>query len=169
MRPESDAKCYDCNYKWSKVTIGEGEQREQELEADVWKDMIAAGCGTARFEDSYESAWGIIGSLGDKHQAQVRLAHEIVNSKLRLDETQAGIALNTGIALNKDLKVLIKSQKEIRRLRELARNQNSKLAVQEMNEQLAEIEERIRQTSRQLRKMKTPFTRRVRLLFRSHG
>src|ERR1700733_2919024 len=69
--------------KWSKVTVEEGAQREQELKTDFWNDMIADGCETARFEDTYDSAWGIIGSLDDKHRAQVLLAHEIVDFKLR--------------------------------------------------------------------------------------
>ena len=154
--------------KWSKVTIEEGVQREQELKADFWKDMIDTGCGTARFEDSYDSAWRIIGSLGDKHRAQVQLAHEMVNSNLRLNETQAGITLNTGIPLNKDLKKLLKSQKDYM-LRELAQNQDNELVVQKMNRQRAEIEVKIRQIEDQLREMKIPFARRIRMFFKGRG
>jgi hypothetical protein len=103
--------------KWSEVKIEQGERREQQLKTKFWKDMIDAGCGTARFEDTYDSAWSIIGSLSDKHRAQVQLSHEIVDSKRRLNETRAGIALD------EDLKEMNKSRKETaRRVRELARN-----------------------------------------------
>ncbi|KIM82896.1 hypothetical protein PILCRDRAFT_820190 [Piloderma croceum F 1598] len=150
--------------KWNKVRIEEGIQREQELKAGYWKDMIDAGCGTAHFEGTYGSAWNIIGSLGNKNGAQVELAHEIVHSKLPLNETQAGIALD------EDPKELNKSRKETaRRLRGLARNQDNDQVVQELNEQWAELDEKIRQTSRQLREIKTPFTRRVRLFFKGRS
>jgi hypothetical protein len=111
--------------KWSKV-MKEGVEREQELKAHFWKDMIADGCRIARFEDSYDSAWSIIGSLRGEHTAQVQLPREMVDSKHRLNETQAGIALN------KDLEQLIKNRKEMaRRVRGLARNQDNEPAVRE--------------------------------------
>ncbi|KIM82902.1 hypothetical protein PILCRDRAFT_820197 [Piloderma croceum F 1598] len=148
--------------KWKNITIEHGVQREKELETRFWKDMIAAGCVTARFEGSYESAWSIIGSLDDKHQAQVQLSHEIVDSNLRLNETQAGIALN------EELLQLIKSQKEsARRLRALAQNQNNGLAMHELDEQQAQIEAKIRQTSDQLREMKIPISRQIHLFFKN--
>ncbi|KIM82899.1 hypothetical protein PILCRDRAFT_820193 [Piloderma croceum F 1598] len=150
--------------KWKNITIEEGVQRETELEADFWKDMINAGCVTARFEGTYESAWSIIGSLRGKHQATVLLPSEIVDSNLRLNETQAGIALN------KELQQLIKSQKETARmLQGLAKNKESGLAVQELDKQQAKIEAKIEQTEDQLRKMTIPFTRRVVLFFKGRG
>ncbi|KIM74070.1 hypothetical protein PILCRDRAFT_14719, partial [Piloderma croceum F 1598] len=89
----------------------------------------------------------------------------IVDSNLRLNETQAGIALN------KELGLLIKSQKEtVDKLRRLARKQNNEAVVQDLNQQQAEIEEKILQTADQLRKMKIPFARRIhRLIFKLAG
>ncbi|KIM74068.1 hypothetical protein PILCRDRAFT_14717, partial [Piloderma croceum F 1598] len=88
----------------------------------------------------------------------------IVDSNLRLNETQAGIALN------KELGLLIKSQKETAdKLRRLARNQNNEAVVQDLNQQQAEIEEKILQTADQLRKIKTPFTRRLLLFFKGRS
>jgi len=111
--------------KWNNVGK-EGVKREQELKTHFWKDMIAGGCGIARFEDSYDSAWNIIGSFRGEHTAQVQLPREMVDSKHRLNETQAGIALN------KDLEQLIKNRKEMaRRVRGLARNQDNEPAVRE--------------------------------------
>ena len=46
---------------WGKVDKEEGEEREEELKSAFWKDALAAGCKTERFELTYESAWHIIG------------------------------------------------------------------------------------------------------------
>ena len=40
-----------------------GELREKELKESFWKEMLAHGCRTARFEDTCGSAWRIVGSL----------------------------------------------------------------------------------------------------------
>jgi hypothetical protein len=149
---------------WGEVQQAKGERREQELKRDFWKDMIADGCRTERFKDTYESAWRIIGSLREKARAPVLLSHEIVDNHLRLNETQAGIALN------KKLEMLLKDLKDAaRRLQEQARNQNDELVVQELNKKQVEIEEKIRRTSDQLRELKIPMARRVNLLFKTRG
>ncbi|KIM82904.1 hypothetical protein PILCRDRAFT_820198 [Piloderma croceum F 1598] len=150
--------------KWTEVPIERGVRREQELKAGFWNDMIADGCEIARFEDTYESAWSIIGGLGDRHRPQVLLPHEIVDSELQLPQTQAGITLH------EELEELIKSQKEsANRLRRLAQNQDNELVVQELNKQRAEIEVKIRKTADQLRELKNPFTMRIRKFFKSRG
>jgi chromosome condensin MukBEF ATPase and DNA-binding subunit MukB len=149
---------------WGEVKRENGERREQELKRDFWKGMVADGCRTERFKDSHDSAWHIIGNLAKKDRAPVLLSHEIVDTHLRLNETQAGIALN------KELEKLIKDRKDAaRRLRDQVQNQNNELVVQELNKRQAEIEEKINQTADQLRELKIPFTRRVRLFFKGRG
>jgi len=51
---------------WGKVDDEEGDQREEELKNDFWKEMVAQGCKTERFDNTYESAWRIIGSVARK-------------------------------------------------------------------------------------------------------
>jgi hypothetical protein len=51
---------------WGKVDDEEGDQREEELKNDFWKEMVAQGCKTERFDNTYESAWRIIGSVAGK-------------------------------------------------------------------------------------------------------
>jgi len=46
---------------WSDVHEGIGARREKELEKVFWGDMVGSGCKTKRFEDTFESAWDIIG------------------------------------------------------------------------------------------------------------
>jgi hypothetical protein len=38
-----------------------GARREKESEKVFWGDMVGNGCKTKRFEDTFESAWGIVG------------------------------------------------------------------------------------------------------------
>jgi len=145
---------------WSKVTQEEGTMREEALKREVWKDLLADGCTVARFEDTYESAWKIVGSLVKMNQAGVLLPREIVDDRLRLNETQVGITLN------KELEKLIKDRTNAaRKLQKLAENQDSELVVQELNE----IEVKIQQTAKQLQQMKIPFARRIRLFFKGRS
>jgi hypothetical protein len=148
---------------WGRVEGEIGARREQQLQSEFWKDMLADGCEVERFENSYDSAWRIIDSFSEKERAPVLLPREIVDGQLRLNETEAGIALND------ELLKLINEQKEAaHRLDEQAGNHDNGLVVQELNERKAEIEERIHRTADQLLQMKIPFTRRVRLFFKGH-
>ena len=48
---------------WDRVSKEEGNEREDELKRDFWTGMVADGCRTERFENTYDSAWCIIGSV----------------------------------------------------------------------------------------------------------
>ena len=45
---------------WGEVPEESGARRENELEKVFWGDMVGNGCKTKRFEDTFESAWGIV-------------------------------------------------------------------------------------------------------------
>jgi hypothetical protein len=77
---------------WGYVPEELGVKREEELKRDVWKDMVADGCKIERFENTRSSAWRIIGGLADKPGIQVQLSREIVDGRLGLTQTIAGIA-----------------------------------------------------------------------------
>jgi chromosome condensin MukBEF ATPase and DNA-binding subunit MukB len=148
---------------WGEARRESAERREAELKREFWKDMVDDGCRIERFQDSYQSAWKVIGKLSNKDSAKVLLPREIVDASLRLNETQAGIALN------KELEKLIKDRKETaRRLWEQMGNQTNDLVVQELNQRKAELDAKIHQTADQLREMKIPFTRKIRLFFRKN-
>jgi len=51
---------------WGRVTEEEGARREAELKKEFWKDMVADGCKTERFENTYDSAWRVIDSHAGK-------------------------------------------------------------------------------------------------------
>ena len=46
---------------WRRVWGTEGEDREARLKSAYWANIIAQGCKVERFQDTYESAWHIIG------------------------------------------------------------------------------------------------------------
>jgi hypothetical protein len=59
---------------WSDVREETGVRREDELKEHFWNEMLANGCRTERFEDTYESAWRIIGSLAERVQPQAEIS-----------------------------------------------------------------------------------------------
>ena len=52
---------------WDKVTKQEQEQREVELLGGFLKDTVANGCRTERFENTFESAWGVVGRITQRN------------------------------------------------------------------------------------------------------
>jgi hypothetical protein len=77
---------------WGKFDKKDGERREAELERDVWTEMMADGCRIERFENTYESAWRIVGSFTEKERAL--LSSEIVDNGRQLMEPKADIQPN---------------------------------------------------------------------------
>jgi GTPase Era involved in 16S rRNA processing len=56
---------------WSEVkerTVAEA--REDQLKNDFWTDLEEKGCRIERFEETYKSAWDIVGNLAVKAQVQ---------------------------------------------------------------------------------------------------
>jgi len=145
---------------WDKVDEHEGGAREEELKSGLWREMVANGCKIARFRGTYESAWNIIGGRSERSDAAVLLQREVVDDQLRLNETQAGVALN------KELEQLIRIRRDAARmLEEQAKKQNNGLLVQQLNERKAQIDENIDQIADQLRRLKIPLSRKVLLFF----
>ena len=48
---------------WDKTTRERGLRREHELKTVFLPEVMAAGCGVKRFDNTYESAWSIIHDL----------------------------------------------------------------------------------------------------------
>jgi hypothetical protein len=88
---------------WGKVNREEADEREDLLKREVWKEMLGDGCKLARFEDTYESAWNIVGSLMQKKSGtRLRIQKEMGTMGKPLNQTQAGMDVNqeTEIVLN---------------------------------------------------------------------
>jgi hypothetical protein len=79
---------------WSEVREETGICREGELKAIFWKDMVAGGCRTARFENTYESAWRIVNSAVKKDGLTIISSHETIANNRRCSRSDVGIALS---------------------------------------------------------------------------
>ncbi|KAI6099527.1 hypothetical protein EV401DRAFT_2081346 [Pisolithus croceorrhizus] len=78
---------------WDRVSEEVGSEREQELQADLWGEMVNLGSTTHRFEGTTESAWKIINSLSISRPTQRRplqIQREMVHKHLPLHRTTAG-------------------------------------------------------------------------------
>ena len=73
---------------WGKVSKEEGNEREDELRRDFWGEMVAHGCRTERFENTYDSAWRIIGSVVGKDG----VSSEIVGNARQIADAHANEA-----------------------------------------------------------------------------
>jgi hypothetical protein len=146
---------------WGEVRKETGERREKELMGSFWKDMLAAGCTVERFEDTYESAWLII-DRATQDWANVQVSHEMVDRRLKLSQTTAGITLNN------ELKRLIKARKDAsRKLRAQTKKQDNTLIVEELNMRQVEIDKQISQTADELRNLKIPLAAHIRIFLAS--
>jgi chromosome condensin MukBEF ATPase and DNA-binding subunit MukB len=146
---------------WDEVRAEAGERREKELKETFWKEMVAHGCKTERFDHTFETAWDIIGNLSPPRQAPLQLPKDIVDTHLLLNETQAGLTLRD------ELQRLLKDQKDAtQRIKEQVAKQSDKLVIQQLDDRRLEIESKIQQIAVQLHAMKIPFTRKLRLYLR---
>jgi len=75
---------------WDNIWERTGVDREQELRAQFWNSMLADGCRLERFQNTYESAWDIIGE-----HSSLYLPDEMGTGEL-LHETEA-YSINTGL------------------------------------------------------------------------
>lgn len=75
---------------WSEVKQSRGEEREEELKRVFWAEMIRQGCRVERFQDTAESAWGIIGNL-DKEQIPAENSLRAQEVKQRSMELRANL------------------------------------------------------------------------------
>jgi len=133
---------------WGEVKPENGERREKELKANFWKDLLEHGCQVKRFDDTYESAWDIVG-CPPVDQAKVQVSQ--VWCHLMLKRTEVGITLHN------ELKQLLQDRKiAARKLRAQMNSQDNDLVVQQLNQRQAEIDEKITQTANQLKELNIP-------------
>ena len=98
---------------WDKVTLKEGEQREQELKSsdDLFKPLIDGGAIMERYDGTSKSACNIIRDLFRKNDTVARIVHELIVEKKNLLDTEAGMELQTDLR-----NVLQKHQQDLQTL-----------------------------------------------------
>ncbi|CAH0018597.1 unnamed protein product [Clonostachys rhizophaga] len=90
---------------WDKVPTEEGEQREKELvdTQEFWGWMLQKGSSCSRHMNSEDSAKRIVQTLvGHETPTITTLQVELIDEKLRLDQTSAGRALHTDLLRRRD-------------------------------------------------------------------
>ena len=81
---------------WDQVSSMEGEQREQELisKSNFWGTMIKGGASSKRHYGTRDSAMDILRDVTRNRKVDapkvLKVQHEMVDDKLRLDQTDAG-------------------------------------------------------------------------------
>lgn len=146
---------------WGEVDKESGDMRENELKRDFWRESIDKGCRLSRFDTTRESAWSIVDQLTERERDPVLLSKEIVDNRLRLNETDVGITLNN------ELKRLVKDRKDAsRKLERQAREPDNSAVAEDLIEQKNVNEKKIGEIASQLHELKIPFQRQVILFFR---
>jgi len=138
--------------------------------------MLDLGSATARFYNTYESAWSVIdanllrdGRIQGGHpmlskdggnNMPLLLQEELVDVKKQLFETEAGKALHATLH-----KLLAQQKETLKQLRDAAKEQNDPAAVADLEAKCMEVDEQLRQTLDEVQRMKIPLTRRLQSFF----
>ena len=137
---------------WSEVAEATGERRESELAKTFWADMIKQKCRMARFEDSYGSAWDMVGTLATQEHAMI--SREIADDKKRFTETAAGSKLNDEL-----MKLIADQQRAASQLDEQVRKYDNPVLVEELQGRKIEIEKRLASVAEQIQLLRIPWMR----------
>ena len=80
---------------WSRVTLEEGERREQELRdsENFWKGLLGSGATLTRYEGDRQSGFELLYQIVPYKPRVLDIQHEIVNQRKNLVETSAGQAI----------------------------------------------------------------------------
>jgi hypothetical protein len=149
---------------WEEVKLERGVEREQELSAYFWKDMVEKGCKIHRFKKTYDSAWEILQSVNAASRADILLSVEMTVKNRQLKETEAGITLN------RQLQKLIKEQKEMKRnLKGLAGKHVDQAVLEELARRKEEIESKLIYIAEQMNDLKLPLPKQILRLFSSQS
>ena len=74
---------------WDEVPEKTGAIREEELRTKFWKPMMEHDCRMARFTNTKESAWQLIGMFDDVISRPVKMQEEMVGQGKKVNETSA--------------------------------------------------------------------------------
>jgi hypothetical protein len=76
---------------WALIPGEKGAGHEMQLKGEYWRSMLARGSDMARFMNTRESAWHIVGLLVSKERV-LQIQQELVDQGKFLSRTSAGIA-----------------------------------------------------------------------------
>ena len=132
---------------WGRVTLQEGEDREQQLKDEYFKAAIEKGAQLCRHDDTPESARAILGMVLENTPAVLEIQRELVEEHKGIEQTGAGKELNREIRM-----ALVRYQKDIEELEEGVQEAMED-DDEETQEELEEEKKRLREEMRELRKV----------------
>ena len=136
--------------------------REDQLkrEGDFWRTLIDGGAVAKRFDNAPASAWDIVESIlrMGKDSDELLLQEELVDQQKRLNETEAGKILYTRLQ-----KLLAEQRKMLKELGEEAKLQNDPTLAKSLQEEYDKIDAQLQKTFEEMKEMKIPLSRRIRL------
>ena len=146
---------------WDQVTVTTGAQREHDLRVNYWKVMMDKGASIARFQNTHETAWEIIDKIVQKTSTDALLIQkELVDRKLRLNETKAGKALRSNLEES-----LLEQQRKIRFIAQKMREESDPLDLAELGAEYILNEAKYQRTLRDMKDLHIPLSRKIRLFF----
>ncbi|EJD50969.1 P-loop containing nucleoside triphosphate hydrolase protein [Auricularia subglabra TFB-10046 SS5] len=134
-----------CTTMWDLVSRSHAEQREAELKADFWKDMISSGSSAVRHDNTAASALAVVRPMLGRQGVAVQLQRELASGKQLQDTASGG-------QLNKELRQL----QEMHRLEMAALKEEMELAS---GAKLRQIENELKEESNLLKKAQQEQTR----------
>ena len=146
---------------WDKVKISTGAQREHDLRLNYWRGMMDNGASVARFRNSPQTAWKIIDIIVQESTTDVLLLQEeLVDLKLRLNETKAGIMLYSNLQ-----ELLLEQQRTIQLIAQQARGESDPALTSKLAADHSRIEKEFEKTFSEMKRLHIPIGRRIILFF----
>jgi len=143
---------------WDKLpSHTEGERREESLKKNYWNAMIQHGAFVDRFENTFKSAWDVIGTMVVRSRTYegnipLLLQEEMIRHKKRLEETRAARAMYRCLQDH-----LSKRQEAVQLLTDASRYQRD----DNINLQLSDLHNDIEKILREVDRLHIPFSRRL--------
>jgi hypothetical protein len=137
---------------WEKVVQATGNAREQELKDIFWKNLLVKGSRVDRLQTAtFEDAWRVVGRLVEQREGSkiALLQDELVDQKIKLNDTHAGKALYT------DLQKSLAEQKEaMKSLLEQVEKTNDLPLIRELKKEYERVQRDFERTFEAKEKLK---------------
>ena len=143
---------------WSRVTLEEGERREQELRdsENFWKELLGRGATLTRYEGDRQSGFELLRKIVPYKPRVLDIQHELVNQRKNLVETSAGRAIKEEMRRmqgkhEEDMKIL---KDEFREAVAAGDSEVSDILEREQKKTVAKIEQ-LKEAQKKLSKSKS--------------
>jgi hypothetical protein len=143
---------------WERVGWAIGNAREQELKDVFWKELVDRGSRVDRLQTTtFEDAWGVVGKLVETRASKITmLQEELVDQKIKLNETHAGKALYTDLQKN-----LAEQKESMKSLLEQVEKSKDPHLIRELKKEYERIQRDFERTFEEKEKLKRSLGNRI--------